>query len=210
MEWLILIPLAYLLGSLPFGYWIARLWFGGDIRHSGSGNIGMTNVMRVAGKAPGILTFLLDFAKGTAAVALAMYGPWFCCVPLLEKYGVLLIGGVAIFGHTCSIFLRFDGGKGISTTFGVMAMANITVALAAALVWAGVFGAKKISSLSALCMLAALPLIVMVENWINAPVIDWWEVLAYSLLALLLIYKHKGNIKRLLQGQESQLKAHKR
>ena len=111
--------LVFLIGGIPFGLLISRYWLKIDIRQKGSGNIGMTNVMRVGGKLPGLLTFILDFGKGALAVLLAK-----TFLPSLEidietqTIFSSLTGFTVVFGHVFSVFLRFKGGKGISTLFG--------------------------------------------------------------------------------------------
>ena len=135
MTLLISLLIAYLLGSIPFGLLIGRFWLGVDVRQQGSGNIGMTNVMRVGGKLPGTLTFILDFSKAWLAVVIAE-------LVLLEEsspeptLGILMLGGAfSILGNVVPVFLRFKGGKGISTLFGVLAVLHLNIGLCAAIIW---------------------------------------------------------------------------
>ena len=122
--------LVFLLGGIPIGFLISRYWLKIDIRQKGSGNIGMTNVMRVGGKLPGLLTFVLDFGKGSVAVLLAK-----TLIPALvidieaQKIFLSLAGVIVVCGHVFSVFLRFKGGKGISTLFGVLAVLNVYICL---------------------------------------------------------------------------------
>ena len=196
----------FLLGSIPFGLLISRYWLKIDIRQQGSGNIGMTNVMRVGGKLPGIITFMLDFGKGSLAVLLAQ-----TAFPVSETFTEVqllflsLAGVVVVCGHVFSVFLRFKGGKGISTLFGVLAVLHFSIGLTAALVWVGIFLWKKISSLSAISMLIVLPWLFLLFPWLQNETPFWTVFFLFLLLSSLLIYKHRENIKRLLNDQESQL-----
>ena len=202
--------LIFLLGSIPFGLLIGHYWLKIDIRRQGSGNIGMTNVMRVGGKWPGIVTFVLDFGKGSLAVLAAQI-----IFPVseteLETQLILhsLAGIIVVCGHVFSVFLRFKGGKGISTLFGVLAILQLNVGICAALSWAGMYLWKRISSLSAITMLAVLPWLFLLVPWVQDERPVWSMFLIFLLLSLLLIYKHHENIQRLLKGQEGQLKSNK-
>ena len=209
MTELALLVLAFLLGGIPFGLLISRYFLGIDIRSQGSGNIGMTNVMRVGGKTPGILTFVLDFAKGTVAVLLAEA----LLSPELEgvdrDFWISLVAVVAVCGHVFSIFLKGKGGKGVSTLFGVLAALHLPTGLAAAAVWVGMFLWKRISSLAALTMLASLPLWAAALPALLGDESSTARLLLLTALSGLLIYKHRSNIARLLSGEEGQLRSGK-
>jgi glycerol-3-phosphate acyltransferase PlsY len=201
----------FLLGSIPFGLLISRYWLKIDIRHQGSGNIGMTNVMRVGGKLPGIMTFVLDFGKGSLAVLLAQTAFSVSeTAPEAQLFLLSIAGVVVVCGHVFSIFLRFKGGKGISTLFGVLAVLNFSIGLTAVLVWAGIFLWKKISSLSAIIMLMVLPWLFILVPWLANETPVWTMFFLFLLLSSLLIFKHRGNIQRLLKGQEGQLSSSKK
>ena len=196
----------FLLGSIPFGLLISSYWLKIDIRRQGSGNIGMTNVMRVGGKFPGILTFVLDFGKGAAAVLLAQaYFPALKSDPETQLIILSTAGITVVCGHVFSVFLRFKGGKGISTLFGVLAALQLNIGICAALVWVGVFMWKRISSLSAITMLAVLPWLFLLIPWLQNETPVWPLFFLFLLLSALLIFKHRENIQRLLKGQEGQL-----
>jgi len=205
MTLLLLLLSAFLLGSVPFGLIIGKFWLGIDVRKSGSGNIGMTNVMRVGGKLPGALTFLLDFGKGSLAVWLAQL--WLAGETDAPIWQVSLVAVTTVCGHIFSVFLHFKGGKGISTLFGVLAVLNLPVGLGAAAVWLGLFAAKRISSLSALTMLATLPVWFLLIPWFQGIPVNWPQFGMFCALDVLLLYKHRDNIARLRTGQEPQLKA---
>ena len=203
--------LIFLLGSIPFGLLISRYWLKIDIRQQGSGNIGMTNVMRVGGKLPGILTFLLDFGKGSLAVLLAQTAfPVSEIEPETQLIFLSIAGVVVVCGHVFSLFLRFKGGKGISTLFGVLAILELNVGICAAFVWAGMFFWKRVSSLSAITMLVVLPWLFLLIPWLQNETPVWAMFFLFLLLSSLLIFKHRENIQRLLKGQEGQLSSTKK
>ena len=203
--------LIFLLGSVPFGLLISRYWLKIDIRQQGSGNIGMTNVMRVGGKLPGILTFLLDFGKGSLAVLLAQTAfPVSEIEPETQLIFLSIAGVVVVCGHVFSLFLRFKGGKGISTLFGVLAILELNVGICAAFVWAGMFFWKRVSSLSAITMLIVLPWLFLLVPWLQNETPVWAMFFLFLLLSSLLIFKHRENIRRLLKGQEGQLSSNKK
>ena len=202
--------LVFLLGGIPFGLLISRYFLKIDIRQQGSGNIGMTNVMRVGGKLPGLLTFLLDFGKGSLSIILAKI----FVMPMIneietQKIFLSLAGVIVVCGHVFSVFLRFKGGKGISTLFGVLAVLNLNIGICAAGIWLAIFLWKRISSLSGITMLTLLPLLFLLMPWIKNESPVWSVFFLFLLLSSLLVYKHLENIKRLLKGQEGQLSASK-
>ena len=202
--------LVFLLGGIPFGLLISRYWLKIDIRQQGSGNIGMTNVIRVGGKLPGLLTFLLDFGKGSLSIILAKI----FVMPIIneiesQKIFLSLTGVIVVCGHVFSVFLRFKGGKGISTLFGVLAVLNLNIGICAAGIWLAIFLWKRISSLSGITMLTLLPLLFLIMPWIKNESPVWSVFFLFLLLSFLLVYKHLENIKRLLRGQEGQLSASK-
>ena len=166
----------------------------------------MTNVIRVGGKLPGLLTFLLDFGKGSLSIILAKI----FVMPLIneietQKIFLSLAGVIVVCGHVFSVFLRFKGGKGISTLFGVLAVLNLNIGICAAGIWLAIFLWKRISSLSGITMLTVLPLLFLIIPWIKNESPVWPVFFLFLLLSFLLVYKHLENIKRLLRGQEDQL-----
>lgn len=192
-----LLPLAFLLGSIPFGYLLVRWHTGGDIRRSGSGNIGATNVLRTAGKKLGILTLLLDACKGWLALWLALH--W-------GQNPAVLVAGclfLVIVGHMFSPWLRGHGGKGVATALGAF-MALAPGALAGAVVvFLIVLAAWRYVSLASICACIALPLLLLIPMHAGhiAPVI----VAVTAAAMALVVYRHKGNLSRLSQGTESRL-----
>lgn len=196
MKSLWLIPVvAYLLGSIPFGYLIVRASRGRDVRSSGSGNIGATNVTRVAGKFAGLVTLILDAAKGYFAVWLAIH--WF--------HGsirwVMTAAVLAVLGHVFSCWLKFRGGKGVATGLGVFLPICWQAMAAAAAVWIVVLAFWRYVSLASVAAAAALPFLVYA---FYAP--HHAPTLAVSLssvvVGVVIILKHRGNIRRLIAGKE--------
>ena len=181
--------IGYLLGSIPFGWLLARLAGRGDIRWIGSGNIGATNVLRIGGKGLAALTLLLDLAKGTVAVVIARrWGP----------QAELVAAGCAILGHMFPVWLGFRGGKGAATALGVLIPLAWPVALAAGVSWLAAASLFHYSSLAALVGAMAGAML--------APfVVDRTTALVIAGIALLIILRHHANIRRLLAGTESRI-----
>jgi glycerol-3-phosphate acyltransferase PlsY len=194
---IVALVVGYLLGSLPFGVWVARA-YGVDIFKVGSGNPGATNVKRSVGKRAGNIVFLLDFLKGAAPTALAMYTPsWLGGdVAVAEKMAVAgMVGAIA--GHSFSCMIGFRGGKGVATSLGGLLALCWPVALIGVGVWALVFYTTRYVSLASILLAATLPL------W------SWWLgrsgflTVFFAVLAVFIIVRHRTNIRRLLDGTES-------
>jgi acyl-phosphate glycerol 3-phosphate acyltransferase len=200
--------LAYLIGSIPFGYLVARSR-GVDIFHHGSGNIGATNVGRVLGKGLGILVFLLDFAKGALPVALAMYAGHRLDVAaepnaLAKTLGVIA-GLGAFLGHLFPIYLRFRGGKGVATGAGIIVVLLPVPAMAALLTWVAVVCATRYVSLASLSAAIVLCVLQLLTPDPFAPAHVTITVFCF-LAALLIILRHRANVVRLLHGTENRIK----
>lgn len=194
--------LAFWLGSVPFGLLVARSR-GIDIRQVGSGNIGATNVHRALGKRAGIAVFVLDVLKGllpavAVRLAYADYGPIALGdYALSAKEAAFLAGAAAMLGHMFSPFLRFRGGKGISTALGAALGADPVVALLAFTVFAGVVASTRYISLGSL---VAVPAAVVLAWWFDS---GWVLIGAFALLTVFVYVRHSGNIARLRAGTES-------
>lgn len=190
-----LLALAYLLGSIPFGLLLARLFGGADVRRAGSGNIGATNVARVVGPLAGALTLFFDGAKGYAAVRMASL------VTQGETKTVILAGLFAVLGHCFSLWLRFRGGKGVATAAGVF-LALCPWALAAALVlFVLVVLLSRFVSLGSLAAAASLPLLVYFL-WVPRFAPPKIVTIGTLAMAVVVIWQHRGNVKRLARGEE--------
>jgi acyl phosphate:glycerol-3-phosphate acyltransferase len=183
--------LAYLIGGLPFGYWFVRLSYGKDIRTMGSGNIGATNVHRSAGGKAGFVVLALDVLKGLLAVWLAEV------ISHNDLRAVALSGFCVMLGHCYPVFLRFRGGKAVACFIGAFGyLAPLALAITA-LVFIGVVALSKYISLGSIIGAAVFPIAV----WLTGspePVF-----VASIAAALLIIYRHKGNIARLRTGTEN-------
>ncbi len=180
---------AYLLGSIPAGLWVAKSLRGIDPRQSGSGNVGATNVLRVAGKKEAALTLAADILKGFLPVMMAQFLK-------IEPRLVLFVGFSAILGHVFPVFLRFKGGKGVAVSLGVFFGIAPVIALLALMIWLGAVYGWRYSSVGALAAFGALPLLTL---WLK-PTLDF---MIFSLLLSALVYfRHRDNIRRLLQGTE--------
>ncbi|TDH62903.1 glycerol-3-phosphate 1-O-acyltransferase [Dankookia rubra] len=190
MSVLLALALGYLLGSVPWGLLLTRASGLGDIRSIGSGNIGATNVLRTGNKTLAAATLALDILKGVAALALAQ-ALWGETAGLLAGFGAML-------GHAFPVWLGFKGGKGVATGGGVLLAAGWWLGLGAALVWLVMALVTRISSASALAACAAAPAI--------AAMAGRWDLAAFSAgIALLVAWRHKANIKRLLAGTEPRI-----
>ena len=177
----------YVLGSIPVGLLLARLFGHGDIRAIGSGNIGATNVLRTGNKPLAAVTLLLDGAKGAAAVLLAaIYGPDLA----------LTAGFAAVIGHVAPVWLLFLGGKGVATSFGVLLAIDWRLGLIACAVWLAVAALFRYSSLASLVALVSAPGFgyLLAGHQLS-------ELAA--MLAAIVVLKHHGNIRRLVSGRES-------
>jgi glycerol-3-phosphate acyltransferase PlsY len=186
---------AYLLGSIPFGLLLSRLFGGGDVRTLGSGNIGATNVARVAGPLPGILTLLLDAGKGAAAV-------WLAARFSNESATWMMIAVLAVLlGHCFPIWLRFRGGKGVATAAGAFLVLCPPALLGSLILFLLVAFFWRYISLASISAAASMPLLIYLL-WAphHAPPL----VVTFGALAAtgIIVYKHDANIQRLVQGEE--------
>ena len=176
----------YLLGSIPFGLLLTRMAGKGDIRDIGSGNIGATNVLRSGSKKLAALTLLLDAAKGAAAVLIAQ---------MVWPDAVRFAAAGALIGHLFPIWLRFKGGKGVATFLGILIPLLPVAALVFVLVWIGLLLTVRISSAAGIAAAASAPLTAFLLG-------DQQLFLMLLAFALLVIWRHHENIRRLLAGTE--------
>jgi len=189
--WLI-VPLAYLLGSVPVGILVSRAFGGADPRSAGSGNIGATNVGRTSGKAAGVLTLIGDILKGAVPV-LAAFG-WYPEPPFVAAVGLS-----AFMGHLWPVFLGFRGGKGVATALGVMVVIAPLATLLSALVFIAAVLFKRYVSLGSMVSAAMLPVFLSFFP-ASRPYMPMGVI-----IAVLVIVKHKDNIKRLVEGKENKI-----
>jgi acyl phosphate:glycerol-3-phosphate acyltransferase len=185
--------LAYLIGSIPTGYWLGKAWKGVDVRQHGSGNLGATNVFRVLGPLPGSITLAIDILKGYLVVFVAN-------ILFPGVLWALISSGVfAIVGHTMSIFVRFRGGKGVATSAGVFLALLPGPSLVALFTFLVVFGISRYVSLGSLSGALAL---VTSAFFFSAP-----QALTgtATVVAFFVCWTHRSNIKRLLAGTENRI-----
>jgi acyl phosphate:glycerol-3-phosphate acyltransferase len=179
----------YLLGSLPFGYWLPRLFLGEDIRTRGSGNVGASNVFRVYGKRLGIAVALLDLAKGFAAALLGLWAGG-------ALVGVLC-GAAAMIGHARPVFLRFEkGGKMVATAGGAFFALAPLAALCCVGVWIVVFLLTRYASLASIVTALALVAFVLLFGY------DWPVVAFAAAGTAAIVFLHRHNLRRLVGGTE--------
>ena len=186
MESFYAVMLGYLLGSIPFGLILTRMFGAGDLRSIGSGSIGATNVLRTGRKGLAAGTLLLDAAKG--AVAVWLTAQWWPLAAPIAAFG-------AIVGHCFPVWLQFKGGKGVATALGIALALAWPVAVACAAVWLVVFAVSRISSLGGIIATVAGPLAAWALGY---PELIW----ALSGIAAVVLWRHRANIARLRAGTE--------
>jgi glycerol-3-phosphate acyltransferase PlsY len=181
---------SYFLGAIPFGYILCYITEKKDIRHEGSGNIGAANVLRTKGKTFGLITLALDMLKGILPI---LYGSMHFDTP------VLIIGGgaAAILGHLYSVYLKFKGGKGVSTFLGMFAVFHFPSALVFGAVFLFTYFLTRYISASSIAGVAAVFFVTLFTNLVEVSMIVF-------VVGLLIIIKHRDNIKRIIDGTESQ------
>jgi len=194
--------LAYLIGSIPSAVWYGKLIHGLDVREHGSGNPGATNTFRVLGKRAGTIVLLFDIAKGLLATSLAI---------ILLKMGIiadenivltkLIFGIIAVFGHIFPVFLKFKGGKGVATLFGMMVGIQMPVALLSLLIFLIILLTSKYVSLGSIIAALSFPLmLIFVPRFkTGEPIL----IIFGFFLAIVVIWSHQKNIKRIRHGEES-------
>jgi len=190
MTYLLVAISAYILGSVPFGLLVTRMFGLGDIRQIGSGNIGTTNVLRTGNKLAAFLTLVLDAGKGAIAVLLAR--------ALVGEDSAGVAGLFAMLGHLYPVFLKFKGGKGVATFLGVLLALSPPVGAAACATWLAAALIAQYSSLSALATAALAPVYALAFYHRHGAILVLF-------LAALIFYKHGANISRLLNGTEPKI-----
>ncbi|MGN1400616.1 MAG: glycerol-3-phosphate 1-O-acyltransferase PlsY [Bacillus sp. (in: firmicutes)] len=193
MTLLSIIVIAYLLGSIPSGLWIGKIFFGKDIREFGSGNLGGTNTFRTLGKTAGLIVTLMDVLKGTAATLL----------PLLFGYDAgpiqLLAGGFAVVGHMYPIFAGFRGGKAVATSGGIILGYAPLLFLMIFVTFFIVLYLSKYVSLSSMATALVALIITLFMG-------DYWLVALVAILVFFIFYRHRANIARIRNGTEPKVK----
>jgi glycerol-3-phosphate acyltransferase PlsY len=190
---LLVIGLAFLLGSIPTGVLLSRTLGGRDVRQHGSGNIGAANVVRTSGFKVGALVGLIDILKGVAPILVGRLAG-------VDHTGLAIVAVVAVLGHDFSVFLRFRGGKGVSTTLGAALALAPLAAVLAMLGWLLIMYLSRYSSLASLTALALLPMFLVM----TAQPVPY--IAAGMFLFALGVWKHRDNIGRLAAGKESKFR----
>ena len=205
MKQIIVVIVAYLIGSIPFGYLIVRHKVGEDVRESGSGGTGATNVSRRAGKAAGVFTLVLDALKGVLAIVVVQMligegGPFIDWLTAVAAIAVIA-------GHIFPVWLRFRGGKGVATGVGVFLMLAPIAVMCAAIIFLALVFITKYISLGSIVAAAMIPLFVFMDMVFSQPISDLRPLLtAAAAGAMLIIFAHRGNIRRLAEGTESKFR----
>jgi len=189
----LIITICYLLGSLPFGYIVGKLFKKIDIREFGSGNIGATNAFRILGPSLASLVVMGDIGKGILSIYLLKYLN-------IDSSLILTIAGLAVIcGHDWSLFLGFKGGKGIATTFGVVFALNPIISILAVMVWGVVLIISRYASLSSICAIISIFVFTILFK-------QPYEYIGFSAIIIILgIFNHKENIKRLKSKKERKI-----
>ena len=190
---------AYLLGSIPTSYIFGKVFKKIDIRKYGSGNVGATNVFRVMGKKYGIAVLIIDMLKGFLAVAILPILFYSEPFPISLDLLKIILGVASICGHIWTVFLKFKGGKGVATSAGVLIGLSPIVMLCSLVVWSIVAFLSKYVSLASIIAALSVPIFM----WLLKQPKQY--LIVTSLLAVLVVYKHRSNIGRLLSGQEAKI-----
>ncbi|HET6526177.1 glycerol-3-phosphate 1-O-acyltransferase PlsY [Sphingopyxis sp.] len=193
----LLIAAGYLLGSIPFGVILTRLFGAGDLRQIGSGNIGATNVLRTGRKELAAATLILDGAKGAVAVLLARH-----FVPELGNHAAMIAGAAAMIGHCYPVWLNFRGGKGVATLLGLALALAWPIGLIFAVMWLGTVLLLRISSLGGMLGAVSAPIAALAFGY---PV----YAIGLAGLAVIVLWRHRENIARLRAGTEPRVGAGK-
>ena len=189
MEYLIIALSAYLIGSIPFGFLLAKLFLNKDIRDIGSGNIGATNVLRTGNKLIGFTTLLLDISKAVLPVIFIKFN--------YQDY--IYIASLSVFlGHVFPVWLKFKGGKGVATYVGILLSINLIYGLVFIISWIIIFLLSRYSSLSSIIASLSVPVYLLVFENFNS--------IFFGILFILIFYTHRENVKRLKNKEESKTK----
>ena len=189
MEYLIIALSAYLIGSIPFGFLLTKLFLNKDIRDIGSGNIGATNVLRTGNKLIGFTTLLLDISKAVLPVIFIKFN--------YQDY--IYIASLSVFlGHVFPVWLKFKGGKGVATYVGILLSINLVYGLVFIISWIIIFLFSRYSSLSSIIASLSVPIYLLFFENFNS--------IFYGIMFILIFYTHKENVKRLKNKEESKTK----
>jgi len=198
------IVVAYLVGSIPTAYIFARLFRGVDIRQYGSGNVGATNAFRVIGKVPAIIVLAIDIFKGYVATTFIANSFLYIIPATRPELYQVLCGLAAIAGHNWSVFLKFKGGKGVATSAGVVAGLIPKIFWLGFTTWAVAFLLTGYVSVASILASVVIPIFTLVFG-------ESTEIVVFmSVLCVIIVYKHRSNLKRLRKGEEKKISLFKK
>jgi len=190
MDYLVIGIASYLMGSIPFGLILTKLFLNKDIREIGSGNIGATNALRTGNKLIGYSTLILDIAKAIIPVIYVKF----------NYPDIIYIASLCAFlGHVFPIWLKFKGGKGVATYVGILFSINIILGLIFVVLWVFIFLLSKYSSLSSIIASISVPIYILITGQIN-------DAIFFAIMFILIFFTHRENIKRLKNKEESKTK----
>ena len=190
MDYILVIVVAYFLGSIPFGFVLTKIFLKKDIRDIGSGNIGATNALRTGNKVIGFSTLILDLVKAVIPIIFIKYN--------FPEY--IYIAALSVFlGHVFPIWLKFKGGKGVATYLGILFSMNIFFGIVFITSWLIVFFISKFSSLSSLIATLSIPIFIFFFN-------NQDNIIFFLIMFVLIFYTHRENIKRLKNKEETKTK----
>jgi len=192
LRWVLIAVIAYLLGNISTGLIVGKLFAHMDIRKTGSGNAGTTNVMRTLGWVPSVVTLLGDVVK---AVLATLIGGW-----IDPEFGKFVAGVAVVAGHNWPVFFGFKGGKGIASSLGVILMTDPWIALILLVIQFSILIPTKLMSLASVASSISYPILVAIFHWG-----DWGYILFGCILGFMAVYSHRANIKRLINKNENKL-----
>lgn len=204
--YIIVTIIAYLIGSISFSVIISKKMAGFDVREKGSGNAGSTNVLRTVGKKAAAITLICDVLKGVVSILLALLAG--VIIKDLDKALLVQLAGVfVIIGHTFPIFFKFKGGKGIATSLGVLLMINWQIGLICLVFALLLMALTRMVSVGSIAAAVLFPVLVLFinQNYIVAESSNWSYLIFSVIIALLVIFNHRTNLKRIFTGTENKL-----
>lgn len=199
---IIAVVLAYLIGAIPFSVWVGKIFYGKDVREYGSGNAGATNTFRVLGTQAGIIVLFLDIVKGAVAVSLAYYLGDVSFESDGFLYYKMALGVAAGLGHIFPVYLGFKGGKGVATFLGVGFSIFWVASLICVATFLIIFLVTRYVSLGSILASATFPAVLIFYNHVHQ-----WPVIVFAIaIPLIIIYTHRKNMQRLLNGTENKIR----
>ena len=204
--YIVIAIIAYLIGSISFSVIISKKMAGFDVREKGSGNAGTTNVLRSVGKKAAVITLVCDVLKGVVAVLIALLAG--VIIKDLDKALLVQLAGVfVIIGHTFPVFFKFKGGKGIATSLGVLLIINWQIGLICLVFALLLMALTRMVSVGSIAAAVLFPVLVLFinQNYIVAESSNWSYLIFSVVIALLVIFNHRTNLKRIFTGTENKL-----